>query len=135
MDTPTARLFCESIEEAIDEVVKACSGRKAFACELWPSLPVREAHNRLDACLNPERREKFSPHDLLYILKRGRAAGCHSLMLFMAGETAYRVEPIEPEDERAKLQRAFADAVRVQAQLVERMERLSTVQPLQARRA
>lgn len=127
MDTVTSRLFCESIEEAIDEVVKACGGRKAFACEMWPSLPVREAHNRLDACLNPERREKFSPHDLMYVLKRGRAAGCHSLMRYMAGDCAYSVEVIEPEDEATRLQREFLAGVEQFKVLGSRLDRIADV--------
>lgn len=143
MDTITSRLFCESIEEAMDEVIKACGGRKAFACEMWPSMPVREAHNRIDACLNPERREKFSPHDLLYVLRRGRDAGCHSLMGFLAGDAGYRAEPIEPEDEMARLQREFLAGVEAQKVTAARMERIAqalglgmgTVQPLQVRRA
>ena len=123
MDTPS--LFCESIEESVAEVAMRCGGRKAFAAEMWPSMPVREAHNRFDACCNPERREQFHPSDLLYIARRGREVGCHSLMLFLAREAGYSdPAPVEPEDERARIQREFADAVRLQAKLVERMERM-----------
>lgn len=122
----TSSLFCESIEEAVVEVAQRCGGRKAFAAEMWPSMPVREAHNRFDACCNPERRETFHPSDLLYIARRGREAGCHALMLFLARESGYSdPQPLEPGDERAKLQREFAEAVRAQAKLVERMERLN----------
>lgn len=122
MDTPS--LFCESIEEAIDEVAKACGGRKAFAVAMWPSRPVREAHNRIDACLNPGRDEKFDLSDLLYIARRGREAGCHSLVLFMARESGYTdPQPLEPEDERAKLQREFVQAQRAMSHLAARMER------------
>jgi len=122
MDTPS--LFVESIEEAIAEVARACGGRKAFAVAMWPSLPVREAHNRFDACLNTERREKFDLLDLLYIAKRGREAGCHSLMLFIARETGYTdPQPVEPEDERAKLQREFINAQKAMTALAARMER------------
>lgn len=122
MDTPT--LFVESIEEAIAEVAVACGGRKAFAAAMWPALPVREAHNRLDACLNPERREQFHPSDLLYIIRRGRESGRHSLMLFLARECGYTdPQPVEPEDERAQLQREFIQAQKGFEQLARRMER------------
>lgn len=122
METPS--LFVESIEEAVAEVARVCGGRKAFAAAMWPSLPVRDAHNRFDACLNPERREQFHPSDILYILRRGREAGCHSLMLFLARESGYTdPQPMEPEDERAKLQREFVQAQRAMAQLAARMER------------
>ncbi len=122
MDTPS--LFVESIEEAIAEVARVCGGRKAFAVAMWPALPVRDAHNRFDACLNPERREKFDLSDPLYIAKRGREAGCHSLMLFIARDTGYTdPQPVEPEDERAKLQREFIQAQKAMTQLAARMER------------
>lgn len=122
MDTPS--LFVDSIEEAIAEVARVCGGRKAFAASMWPSLPVREAHNRFDACLNPERREHFHPSDLIFIAKAGREAGCHSLMLFLAREAGYAdPQPVEPEDERARLQREFVQAQRAMAQLAARMER------------
>ncbi len=121
MDTPS--LFVESIEEAISEVARVCGGRMS-AVAMWPSLPVREAHNRFDACLNPERREKFDLSDLLYIAKRGREAGCHSLMLFIARDTGYTdPQPVEPEDERARLQREFIQAQKAMTQLAARMER------------
>lgn len=124
METPS--LFCDSIEEAVAEVALACGGRKAFAAAMWPALGTREAHNRFDACCNPERREMFHPSDLLYIIRRGREVGRHSVMLFLAREAGYSDPiPLEPEDERAKLQREFAEAVRAQAKLVERMERLN----------
>jgi hypothetical protein len=122
MDTPS--LFVESIDEAVAEVAHACGGRKALAVSMWPSLPVRDAHNRFDACCNPERREQFHPSDLLYIARRGREAGCHSLMLFIARETGYSdPQPLEPEDERANLQREFIRAQKGLEALAKRMER------------
>ena len=45
--------------------------RKAFATDLWPHKAQRDAHNLLDACLNPDRREKFSPGAVVYIARRG----------------------------------------------------------------
>lgn len=126
MDTPS--LFCESIDDAIAEVARVCGGRKAFAAAMWPSLPVREAHNRFDACLNPERREQFHPSDLLYIARAGREAGCHSLILFLARESGYTdPAPIEPEDERARLQREFINAQKALQALASKMERAGLV--------
>ena len=124
----TGSLFCESIEEAILEVARFCGGRKALAAEMWPSLPVREAHNRFDACCNPERREQSHPADLLYIARRGRAAGCHSLILFLARESGYAdPQPVEPEDERARLQRDYIEAVKALDRIASRMERAGSL--------
>lgn len=114
----TDRLFCETIEEAIDEVLKASGGRKKVAVDLWPSLGVREAHNRMDACLNPERREKFDPTEIVWIARLGRQVGCHSLMRYLCHECSYaEPTPLEPEDERARLQREYIDAVNRLAKL------------------
>lgn len=105
-------LFYESVEQAIDAVVNACGGRKKFACEMWPDKPQRDAHNLLDACLNPERREKFSPAQMLYIMKRGKDAGCHAVARYMGLETGYEFTPITPEAERDRLADAILEASR-----------------------
>lgn len=108
-----AVLFHESLEDALAEIAGACGGRKAFAAAMWPNKAPRDAHNRLDACLNRERPEKFDLDELLYILRRGRAAGCHVALNFLARECGYAdPQPVDPEDERAKLQREFAESVR-----------------------
>jgi len=125
-------LFYERIEEALAAVINECGGRKRFASDIWPNKPQRDAHNLLDACLNPERREKFAPHDLMYILKRGREAQCHVAMQFMCEEMGYsRPVPINPEDEKVKLQRQIIEAAQTLKTSLDRLERL-TQPPLQA---
>ena len=125
-------LFYERIEEALAAVINECGGRKRFASDIWPNKPQRDAHNLLDACLNPERREKFAPHDLMYILKRGREAHCHIAMHFMCEEMGYsKAVPINPEDEKAKLQRQIVEAAQTLKTSLDRLERL-TQPPLQA---
>lgn len=113
MNTGQERLFFESIEEAIDEVCRALGGRKKVAVELWPSLAVREAH------------KKFDPTEILWIASKGRSAGCHSVVRFIASACGYS-EPvaIEPEDERARLQRDFIDAARVVKSIADRIDRI-----------
>lgn len=105
-------LFHDSLEDALAEIVGVCGGRKAFAAAMWESKSARDAHNKLDACLNRERPEKFDLDELLYILRAGRAGGCHSAMAFIARECGYADPvPLEPEDERMRLQREFAASV------------------------
>lgn len=105
-------LFCERIEDALGSVINACGGRKKFASEMWPNKPQRDAHNLLDACLNPERREKFAPHDLVYIMKRGREVGCHDVINYLSEQCGYTATPIEPEDELTKLLREYLDCAK-----------------------
>ena len=126
-------LFYERIEDALATVINECGGRKKFATEIWPNKPQRDAHNLLDACLNPERREKFAPHDLLYILKRGREIGCHAAMQFLCDEAGYgKPVPVNPEDEKAQLQRQVIEAAQVVRSAVDRLERLNQAPPLQS---
>lgn len=120
-------LFHERIEDAIASVIDRCGGRKVFACDMYPDKPQRDAHNLVDACLNPERREKFAPSQLMYIMKRGRQVGCHDLALFMARDAGYADPvPIEPEDEVAKLQRDFVEATKALGQMAARIEQINT---------
>lgn len=120
------QLFHERIEDACAEVIDRSGGRKKFAAEMWPDKLVADAHNHLNACLNPAKRERFSPDQLLYIARRGRAVGCHSLITWLAREAGYSdPQPLEPEDERAALQRQYVDAVKAMSRINERMERLS----------
>ena len=121
-------LFHERIEDAIASVIDACGGRKAFACEIHPDKPPRDAHNLVDACLNPERREKFAPSQLLYLMKRGRQVGCHDLALYMTRDAGYADPvPVEPEDEVAKLQREFIEATKALSTMAARIDRKSVV--------
>lgn len=121
-------LFFERVEDAIGAVVNACGGRKAFAAEMFPDKPMRDAHNLLDAMLNPERREKFSPDQMMYVMRRGQQAGCHALMAYMAQEVGYAVpEPLEPADQEAELQRRFIDAVQGLQQIQQQLQRVQQV--------
>ncbi len=120
-------LFHERIEDAALAVIDRCGGRKKFAAEMWPDKSLADAHNLLNACLNPEKRESFKPEQLLYICRRGRDVGCHALIVYLARSIGYAdPQPIEPEDERAELQRQYVEAARSMARMAERIERLST---------
>lgn len=121
-------LFYERIEDAIAAVVDACGGRKVVASELWPDKPLRDAHNLLDACLNPGKREKLDPSQVVYIAKRGRQVGCHLLVTYLCRECGYSDPvPVEPEDERAMLMREFIEAQKSLQHMTARMERVGLI--------
>lgn len=129
-------LFHESIEDALRAAVAAMGGYKKVGAAMRPEMAADRAGNWLRDALSEGRREVLDPSQLLWLLRAARQAGYHGAMAFIDADCGYAPpQPVEPEDERAQLQRAFADSVRVQAQLVERMERLSTVQLSQVRRA
>lgn len=120
-------LFYERIEQAMDAVIVACGGRKKLACELWPDKPQRDAHNLIDACLNPDRREKFSPTQVLFLMKRGREVGCHALATFIAQEAGYEITPVVREEERDRLADSILEASRTLERLIQAADRLPGV--------
>lgn len=126
MDHPS--LFHETVEDAAREVIHAAGGPKVVACLLWPDKAPEAAHRLLLACLNEDRQERLSPGHLLMLMRIGRQKGSHALMNHIAAESGYQATPVEPEDERAQLQREYIEAVRQQSKLIERIERLSNPQ-------
>lgn len=105
-------LFHDSVEDALRDVIQACGGPKVVACKLWPDKTPEAAHRLLLACMNEDRPERFNPGHLFLLMKMGRERNCHSAMVYMARECGYdEPKAIEPEDERARLQREYIEAV------------------------
>lgn len=126
----------DSIEDALRAAVAFMGGFKKVGALMRPDLPADRAANWLRDALSESRRVALLPHQVLWLLRAARQAGYHGAMAFIDAECGYAPpQPVEPEDERAQLQRAFAESVRLQAELVGRMERLSSVMPLAVRRA
>lgn len=117
-------LFYESFMDALGASVQALGGAKSVGCRLWPEKTPQAAHTLLLSCLNDARPEKLSPEQVLWLLAEGRKVGCHAGMNYLARETGYAdPQPIEPEDERALLQRQFIEAQKAMLALAGRMER------------
>jgi len=120
----------ESVNDALAHIVTALGGFKKVAPAMRPELPIEQAAGWLRDCLNPARREKLAPEQVLLLLRLARAAGHHAAMNFMAFDTGYKAQPVEPESQEQELQRRFVDAVdgltAIQAQL-QRVQRLRTV--------
>ena len=118
-------LFSEDIHDALKDVVRALGGMKEAGSRLRPELPAIEAGNWLKDCLNPARRERLNPEQVLWLLREGRKIGCHSAMNFIADEAGYqRPAALEPQDEAAQLQRQFIDAVQALKRITDRGDRL-----------
>lgn len=117
-------LFHERVEDALDEVIRVCGGRKKFACDLWPDKPARDAHNLLDACLNPERRERFSPSQVLFIARRGHEAGYHAFMTYFARECGYDIKPITPAEEVDRVTSVIEQSTKTLTTALATLERL-----------
>ena len=98
-------LWHDTVEEALRDVVIALGGPQKVGYRLWPGKGVIEAGKHLNRVLNPERPEKPTIGEFILLLQWGREAGVHTAWAFMAQDVGYRWEVLEPEDERARLQR------------------------------
>jgi hypothetical protein len=121
LDQPA--LFHEDVNDALRGAVKACGGTKAVAARLWPEKPISEAQSYLNDCLNPSRPAKLSPEHVLYLLKWAREQNFHGAIHFVCMEAGYEPpKPVEPEDEYARLQREYVNAVKLLATLTPKIE-------------
>ena len=126
------RLIFEDVLDALGEVVRALGGAKAVGSAMRPELPIDQAAQWVRDCLNANRRERFDPPQVLWMLRRGREANCHAAMHFFCDEAGYsRPAPLDPKDELAELQRRFIAAAGDVRAIGDRIERL-TKSPLQA---
>lgn len=124
-------LIHESINDALHEVVQATGGAKKVGAMLWPELPIDQAAGRVRDCLNHDRREKFSPEQVVLIGRMGREVGCHAVATYFARECGYAdPTPIEPEDEIARLQREFVEATKALGAMAARIEAVQTHSPV-----
>jgi len=118
-------LFYDSILEALKGIVVHAGGNKAVGARLRPSKAPEHAGRWLADCLNPPREERLDPDDFMALLRIGREIGFHAAMTYIANEAGYEARPIEPQDEYAHLQREYIEAVKLQAKIAARLERLS----------
>lgn len=122
----TPSLFHETLADALRDCIMACGGSKCVGAKLWPEKDPDAAGKLLNDCLNDAKREKLSPEQVLLVLRMARAKGCHAGMQFISRDLGYAdPQPIEPEDERAKLQRQFIEASRNMQALAERIQALA----------
>ena len=120
----------DTINDALTSTVNNLGGFKKVGPALRPELPIDQAAGWLLDCLNPARREKLAPEQVLLILRMARQAGFHAAMNFLAFDTGYKAAPVDPDTQEQELQQRFVDAVEgltaIQAQL-QRIQRVRAV--------
>lgn len=123
MNQPT--LFTEDLTDALKDAVRALGGMKDVGHRLRPEIAADDAGAWLKDCLNPKRRERLNPDQVLWLIREGKKAGCHSIMHYIADEAGYtRPSPLEPRDELAELQKAFIESTKQQRAIADRLERM-----------
>lgn len=106
-------LFFEDVYDAFRHIVRTV-GPKETGVALFPKKeqdPSAAARYLADN-LNPSRDEKLDLEQIMQLLRMGKEKGCHSAINFICDAIGYsRPTPIEPEDEKAELQREFVATV------------------------
>lgn len=118
-------LFHEDIYAAIHTAIMALGGAKKIGSCLWPDKPADKAGELLNNCLNRTRAEKLDPEQVNYISREARKVGCHAIAEFNGSDQGYQVTPIEPEDEKAELQRQIINASKILQDSIAKLERLA----------
>lgn len=122
---PQLSVVHENLGEALGEVVQLLGGYKAVGARLWPDLQPDDAGRQLRHCLSGDRPEKLSLDQLAYLLRLGREKGAHGAMVYLTRACGYQdAVPVEPEDERAMLQREFIRATGELQRLARRLDGL-----------
>jgi hypothetical protein len=97
---------------------------KQCACYLFPHLKQESAYARLKACLNPEKDERLT---LGQIIALARFCEAYDALHFMADELDHeRPAKKAPEDELARLQREYINAVKALQSLTPKLEAAQT---------
>lgn len=116
-------LFVTDIYDALGDIVRALGGPKKVGTELRPDKPWDEAAKWVKDCLNRDRREKFDADQMLWLLKKGREANCHSAINYICDECGYGRPPvIEPQTHLEKLLTEYVKAAEVLATLHPKIE-------------
>lgn len=124
-------LMHETLNDALREVVQAAGGAKKVGGAMFPEKTADDAASRVHDCLNADRREVFSPEQVLWLLRLGRQVGCHAALAFLNREAGYsEPQPIEPEDEVARLQREFVEASKALMGMAAKIESIQSRSPL-----
>jgi hypothetical protein len=117
----------ESINDALQSVVNGLGGYKKIGPMLRPELPIDQAAGWLRDCLNPSRREKLAPEQVMLILREARKADYHAAINFIAFDTGYRFTPIDPKTQLDELQERFCTSVEALTSMAAQMERIQRV--------
>ena len=119
------KLWHDDIYDALDTIVKVLGGKAAVGVMLKPELNGKPgtAEGWVKDCLNRNNKSDFKPQQLIHLLAEARKKGCHVGMYQVCDEADYqRPQPIEPEDEMARLERQILASNEQTMQMMRRFE-------------
>lgn len=125
---PNSLALFQDMNDALTAAIHAIGGFKEVGLMLRPELGGRPqtAAQWLRDCLNPEKREKLSPEQLLHLLRKACERNYHAAKHWIDGEAGYADgAPLNPRDELATLQRKFIEAVHISRDIADKIDRLA----------
>jgi hypothetical protein len=106
------QLWHEDILDAIKADVVALGGPKSVGLALWPEKSAEAAARHLLDCINRDRNQRLTPEQLTLLIREARGVNSFCTIAYICSDANLSMPvPVEPEDERARLQREFIDAV------------------------
>lgn len=120
-------MWYDSIYDAVLADVGALGGPKVVGPLLWPTIDCpHQSGAKLRDCLNPKNKQKLCITELLFIKREACKAGSFATVFFEMEQIGMsRPEPIEPENEVAKLQQQLIDTHKSMERMASRIERIA----------
>ena len=119
-------LFLEDEFEALKVDISRLGGMKVVGHALFPDKKPDKAGEHLSACVLHDRREKLDYSQILWIKAEARKVGSFAAQRYENQFCGFaEPQPIEPEDEAAALMRDFNNSVKMQREILSRMERIN----------
>jgi hypothetical protein len=124
------KLFYDDEFDALQQTIAGSERSfKECACFLRPDLKPESAYAWLKACTNPNGDQHLK---LGQVISLARFCKRFDVLFFMADELMHeRPDAVNPEDEKARIQREFAEAVARLESLAEQA-RAAGIYPLRA---
>jgi hypothetical protein len=111
--------------DAISDDLKILGGPKAAAGIFFPTRTPDQGAATLRAWANPNRDEEPDFGQLMTLIEEARKrAGYSEVARYMEQRLNCRIEFLSPEDEKARLQQAYVQAVGVLRSLSDRIDRV-----------
>ena len=117
-------LWHDTIHDALRALVDALGGPKRVAGELWAGRELGDAQRYLLKCLDTDRSEKLGLDEFVWLLRRGREAGCHVVAEYLAGACLYELRPVDPAAREADLAAQVEQTMSQAADLLKQWERM-----------
>lgn len=116
-------LFHESLAESLRTAAMALGGFKKAGVLLWPELSADRAGRDLADCLQAGATRKLSLEQIELLIRRGRMAGCHAPMSYLADMADYETPvPRDPETAIEKERRELAQTLKATLAALNRLE-------------